>query len=152
MLEDDEIPNCFGDEAEFDPEHDRHCKVCDIKDACGAEVRALRKKRIRDRAFGRSSSTSTHSLHSKETVQTQIVGRRRPVVGREDSARVDVPVIRRDVTFWTALGHNTILETMSAILKEFWYSVTQIPRLEYRSPWELYDESPKKDVNENKDK
>lgn len=59
----------------------------------------------------------------------------------------DVPVMRRDVSFWTALGHNTVLETLGAILKEFWYSVTQIPRLEYRSPWDLYD-----DPKDNKDK
>jgi len=30
---------------------------------------------------------------------------------------------------------------MSAILKEFWYSVTQIPRLEYRSPWDMYGDN-----------
>ena len=147
MVDDDDIPNCFGDESEHDPDHDRHCKVCDIRDACGAEVRAARKKRIRDRALGRASSTFTSSPPSREAVQqTPFVNRRRP--GREElTTRAEVPIMRRDVSFWTALGHNTVLETFSAILKEFWYSVTQIPRLEYRSPWELYD-GPK----DNKDK
>jgi hypothetical protein len=140
VVDDDDIPNCFGDESEHDPDHDRHCKVCDIRDACGAEVRAARKKRIRDRALGRPSSTVQHASPSREaTTPSQILNRRR--MGRDESpSRGDVPVMRRDVSFWTALGHNTMLETMSAILKEFWYSVTQIPRLEYRSPWDLYED------------
>lgn len=140
MVDDDDIPNCFGDESEHDPDHDRHCKVCDIRDACGAEVRSARKKRIRDRALGRPTSTMTSPSPSREAVQSPLLPRRR--FGREEpTGRGETPVIRRDVSFWTALGHNTVLETMSAILKEFWYSVTQIPRLEYRSPWDMYGDN-----------
>lgn len=145
MIEDDDVPNCFGDESEHDPEHDRHCKVCDIRDACGAEVRAARKKRIRDRALGRASSTISTSLPARDSTG---ISRRRSESG-ELNTRGNVPVMRRDVSFWASLGHNTVLETMGAILKEFWYSVNQIPRLEYRSPWEhLYED--KKPNNEDK--
>ena len=140
-IDDDDIPNCYGDEAEYDPEHDRHCKVCDIRDACGAEVRTARKKRIRERALGRMPS----STGTPPQANQQLAIRRRRT--EEITPRADVPVVRRDVTFWTALGHNTVLETMGAILKEFWYSVNQIPRLEYRSPWDVYEEKPK-DTND----
>ena len=135
-IDDDDIPTCYGDESEHDPENDRHCRVCDIRDACGAEVRAARKKRIRERASG---SPSTSRIAAASGQSTLLARRRQRTAERDDAPRAELPVSRKDVSFWTALGHNTMLETLSAILKEFWYSVTQIPRYEYRSPWDDLD-------------
>ena len=46
------------------------------------------------------------------------------------------PEVDLETSFWHALGHNTMLEAMGAMLREGWYSVTQIPRIKYRSPWD----------------
>jgi len=32
-----------------------------------------------------------------------------------------------------------MLEAMGATLKEAWFSVTQVPRIKYRSPWDVRD-------------
>jgi hypothetical protein len=128
-----ETPWCFGNEKEH-AQDDPDCIACDFEDDCVAKIEAKRRSTNANLGSARERMERLRQLGGARTSTTTSS---LPSTRRERMPEApDRKVMRTESSFMGALVHNSGLEMVGAMFREMFYAVTQIPRMEYRSPWE----------------
>lgn len=127
----EQLPRCFGEHEAGHPD----CARCGVEDDCEQDTEALEQERSR-RSSGRGRF---HSRGRPRTTRSSTTPRTTGSSSRREADREDYPETEADVGFLGALAHNSVLAAFTVMARELWYSLTEIPRLKYRSPW-IYDD------------
>ena len=123
-------PECYGDEDEYDSQ-DAECRACPVRGTCRSVV--MRKLQQHQDSSFRSRS----HVRSERRTSTSSTKRDTRVSRRENHTIVEHPP---NITFWHALGHNTVLNVAQAILNTISHAAESIDRFTYPSPFSYWED------------
>ena len=112
--DDDERPDCYGDEETYDP-GDSACRSCEWRPGCRV---AQENERRRD---GRRKLSSRNKRGNKRGTKDNRRSKQHERIERHTPG----------VTFWGALGKNMFLEGAQGWVDELSFGVSRIPREDY---------------------
>lgn len=113
--DDDERPECYGDEDTYDP-GDSTCRSCEWRPGCRVAQENERRR------AGRRSLSSRNKRNNKR-------GSKRDNRSNRQHDRIERHT--PGVSFWGALGKNMFLEGAQGWVDELSYGVSRIPREDY---------------------